>query len=61
MKKEFSGYLSAYSPATKDNVPYVKLSVKAIESVKWIPEWGEDRIKGMVRDRSDWCISRQRT
>ena len=36
-------------------------AVKAIESVKWIPEWGEDRIKGMVRDRSDWCISRQRT
>ena len=36
-------------------------AVKAIESVEWIPEWGEDRIKGMVRDRSDWCISRQRT
>lgn len=36
-------------------------AVKAIEGVQWIPEWGEDRIKGMVRDRSDWCISRQRT
>ena len=36
-------------------------AVKAIENVQWIPEWGEDRIKGMVRDRSDWCISRQRT
>ncbi len=36
-------------------------AVKAIGDVKWIPEWGEDRIKGMVRDRSDWCISRQRT
>ncbi len=36
-------------------------AVKAIESVQWIPEWGEDRIKGMVSDRSDWCISRQRT
>lgn len=36
-------------------------AIKAIETVKWIPEWGEDRIKGMVRDRSDWCISRQRT
>ncbi len=36
-------------------------AIKAIESVKWIPSWGEDRIKGMVRDRSDWCISRQRT
>ena len=36
-------------------------AIKAIEGVQWIPEWGEDRIKGMVRDRSDWCISRQRT
>lgn len=36
-------------------------AIKAIEDVQWIPAWGEDRIKGMVRDRSDWCISRQRT
>ncbi len=36
-------------------------TVKAIENVEWIPKWGEDRIKGMVQDRSDWCISRQRT
>ncbi|MBE6838200.1 MAG: isoleucine--tRNA ligase [Ruminococcus sp.] len=36
-------------------------AIKAIESVEWIPGWGEERIKGMVRDRSDWCISRQRT
>ncbi len=36
-------------------------AIAAIEDVQWIPEWGEERIKGMVRDRSDWCISRQRT
>ncbi len=36
-------------------------AVKAIEKVRWIPEWGEERIRNMVRDRSDWCISRQRT
>ena len=35
-------------------------AVKAIEGVEWIPAWGEERIKGMVRDRRDWCISRQR-
>lgn len=35
-------------------------AIKAIEAVEWIPAWGEERIKGMVRDRSDWCISRQR-
>ena len=36
-------------------------AVEAIKSVNWIPGWGEDRIAGMVKDRSDWCISRQRT
>ena len=37
---------------------------KAIEEIKkvdWIPAWGEDRILNMVKDRNDWCISRQRT
>ncbi len=36
-------------------------AVKAIQGVTWLPKWGEDRITGMVQDRSDWCISRQRT
>lgn len=35
-------------------------AIKAIQQVEWIPAWGEERIKGMVRDRSDWCLSRQR-
>ncbi len=35
-------------------------ALKAIQAVKWIPGWGEERISNMVRDRSDWCISRQR-
>lgn len=30
------------------------------KGVQWIPDWGKDRIYNMVRDRSDWCISRQR-
>ena len=35
-------------------------AVQAIRTVKWIPGWGEDRITSMVRERKDWCISRQR-
>ena len=35
-------------------------AVEEIKKVKWIPAWGEDRITSMVRDRKDWCISRQR-
>ena len=36
-------------------------TLKAIDGVKWIPSWGRDRITNMVKDRRDWCISRQRT
>lgn len=35
-------------------------AVKAINDVQWIPAWGKDRITSMVRERKDWCISRQR-
>jgi isoleucyl-tRNA synthetase len=36
-------------------------ALKAISSVRWIPAQGENRITPMVAERSDWCISRQRT
>lgn len=36
-------------------------ALEEIKTVKWVPGWGEDRISGMIKDRSDWCISRQRT
>lgn len=36
-------------------------ALKAIASVKWIPSQGQNRITPMVADRSDWCISRQRS
>ncbi|MFD1705815.1 isoleucine--tRNA ligase [Siminovitchia sediminis] len=34
--------------------------LEAIKDVKWVPNWGETRLFNMVRDRGDWCISRQR-
>lgn len=37
-----------------------KEALDIIDQVQWVPEWGRDRIYNMVRDRSDWCISRQR-
>ncbi|MCJ7488139.1 MAG: isoleucine--tRNA ligase [Candidatus Aminicenantes bacterium] len=36
-------------------------SRQAIGRVRWIPEWGRERIDGMVAGRPDWCISRQRS
>jgi len=38
-----------------------KKSLEAIDKVQWIPKWGRDRIYGMVENRPDWCISRQRS
>lgn len=38
-----------------------KTALDIIEQVKWIPHWGKDRILGMVGNRPDWCISRQRS
>jgi len=35
-------------------------ALEAIETVRWIPSWGRDRIYGMIKNRPDWCISRQR-
>ncbi|SFL99636.1 Isoleucyl-tRNA synthetase [Gracilibacillus orientalis] len=32
-----------------------------INRINWLPKWGETRLFNMVRDREDWCISRQRT
>lgn len=35
-------------------------ALSEIKKTKWIPEQGENRITGMVKDRPDWCLSRQR-
>lgn len=42
----------------KDNLR--KQALDAISTVKWLPERGENRIRGAVESRPDWCISRQR-
>ena len=34
--------------------------LNAIKNVNWVPTWGEVRISNMIKDRNDWCISRQR-
>ena len=41
-----------------------QLRARALEEirgrVRWIPSWGQARIEGMIANRPDWCISRQR-
>jgi len=36
-------------------------TLRDIPNVQWTPQWGEQRITGMIQNRPDWCISRQRT
>ncbi|MDR0882495.1 MAG: isoleucine--tRNA ligase [Candidatus Adiutrix sp.] len=38
-----------------------KKALKAIDEVRWVPKWGRERIYGMIENRPDWCISRQRS
>lgn len=35
-------------------------ALRSINQVTWIPPWGRDRIYGMIENRPDWCVSRQR-
>ncbi len=37
-----------------------KNALQSINEVAWIPPWGRDRIYGMIENRPDWCVSRQR-
>jgi isoleucyl-tRNA synthetase len=38
-----------------------KKALEHINDVQWIPRWGRERIYGMIENRPDWCISRQRS
>jgi isoleucyl-tRNA synthetase len=38
-----------------------KKALEAIDQVQWIPKWGRERIYGMIENRPDWCVSRQRS
>jgi isoleucyl-tRNA synthetase len=40
--------------------PLRETALEQIEKVKWLPEWGRERMRGMIADRPDWTISRQR-
>ena len=35
-------------------------AISAVEQVKFYPDWGRNRLRGMLESRPDWCISRQR-
>ncbi len=50
---------------TEDAAPHARLDLRSrslaeIAKVQWLPPWGEARIAGMVENRFEWCVSRQR-
>jgi len=44
-----------------DNTGLRGKALSEISKVRWIPAWGQERIDGMIANRPDWCISRQRS
>jgi isoleucyl-tRNA synthetase len=44
----------------EDDKTLRELALDEIDRVEWVPSWGRDRIHGMMVNRPDWCVSRQR-
>jgi isoleucyl-tRNA synthetase len=43
-----------------DLQPFTENALELVDRTKWAPPWGRERIRGMIAERPDWCISRQR-
>jgi len=43
-----------------DHAALRERALAEIDATRWIPPWGRDRIHGMIANRPDWCLSRQR-
>jgi len=65
--EELARAIEYYYPGPEDQslvtsaATFRELAVAEIDRVKWIPDWGINRIRGAVESRPDWCISRQRS
>lgn len=53
--------LDARATGAAENAPTLRQkALEEVEGVKWKPAWGEERMRSMVAERPDWCVSRQR-
>ncbi len=43
-----------------DLKPFTDQALAEVDNITWVPPWGRQRIRGMIEQRPDWCISRQR-
>ncbi|MES2728658.1 MAG: isoleucine--tRNA ligase [Pseudomonadota bacterium] len=53
-------FVALDKPFGKDGKTLRDIALQQIDAVNWVPEEGRNRIYGMIKDRPDWCISRQR-
>jgi isoleucyl-tRNA synthetase len=44
----------------EEHIPLRELANKAVEKTEFFPSWGRARLEAMIRNRPDWCVSRQR-
>jgi isoleucyl-tRNA synthetase len=49
------------TPAQAAPETFRQQALRAIQNIRWIPDWAKNRMEGAVQSRPDWCISRQRT
>jgi len=47
--------------AKLDHADLRQRALREVDATQWVPAWGHDRIHGMIENRPDWCLSRQRT
>jgi isoleucyl-tRNA synthetase len=54
--------LDARSRANETDAPESlrEAALREVERVRWIPSWGRERMQNMLKNRPDWCVSRQR-
>jgi isoleucyl-tRNA synthetase len=59
--RDVSNFIDNFSDSDAETPDSLRAgALREIKNVEWIPAWGEDRMRNMLKGRPDWCISRQR-
>jgi isoleucyl-tRNA synthetase len=58
--RDRSNFTENYSDAAAPSESLRAAALREIEQVEWVPAWGVDRMRNMLKGRPDWCVSRQR-
>ena len=58
--KSASGQVAGYLPLAGEGSTLRNLAMTAVEQTQFFPSWGRARLEAMIRNRPDWCVSRQR-